>query len=92
MASAMSSNMIAACCGKPEAASKDRAGQPRSRTSAFKAVFGVRVARIGCSPLFVVLAMFDILAVLVAFTLARPRPADAGASPIPLQRKPATAC
>lgn len=42
--------------------------------AAFTAVFGVLVTKVGYSPLFVVLAILDIVAAIVILTLARPMP------------------
>ena len=39
--------------------------------AAFTAVFGVLVTQIGYSPLFVVLAIFDIVAAIIVWTIAR---------------------
>ena len=39
--------------------------------AAFTLVFGVMVTRIGYSPLFVVLAIFDIVAAFIVWTVAR---------------------
>jgi ACS family hexuronate transporter-like MFS transporter len=39
--------------------------------AAFTAVFGVLVTKVGYSPLFVVLAIFDIIAAIIILTVAR---------------------
>ena len=39
--------------------------------AAFTLVFGVMVTKIGYSPLFVVLAIFDIVAAFIVWTVAR---------------------
>lgn len=41
--------------------------------AAFTALFGVRVTQVGYSPLFVTLAVFDLIAAVVVCTMARPR-------------------
>ncbi len=45
--------------------------------AAFTALFGVLVTQVGYSPLFAVLAVFDVIAALVVCVLARPRVAAA---------------
>jgi len=49
--------------------------------AAFTAVFGVLVTRVGYSPLFVVLAIFDIIGAVVVCVMATKRNADVGSLP-----------
>ena len=52
--------------------------------AAFTALFGVLVTQVGYSPLFVVLAIFDLIAAVAVCVLARPRaPSAAGAAVAP---------
>ena len=61
--------------------------------AAFTAMFGVLVTKIGYSPLFVVLAIFDLVAAVVVCVLATQRhqvPGDTAESPLPGQLKTST--